>query len=163
MKATTKASQRVTAAELSRLSGYSKSSVTNFVRDGLLQKGSDGKFDCVHSLKQIQRHEVARQHDGKRPVDAELAALRASLLKTRIARLQLEIDIASGKMHPEKDCVATFGILLSTVWQEICTLPHRIQAAHPEIHGLANTVTDIVNNSADRIVEFAKQHGAKLE
>ena len=153
--------KRVTAAELSRLSSYSKSAITNFVHAGLLHKGTDGKFDCVHSLKQIQRHETARQQDGKRPVDAELAALRASLLKTRIARLQLEIDIASGKLHPIKDCVASLGLLLSSVWTEVQAMPHRIQAAHPEAPGLEATAIQIVNDSAQRLQDYAKDHGAK--
>jgi hypothetical protein len=56
---------RVTATDLSRLTGYSPSTVSRLQTAGVLQRGGDGQYDLLSSLKRIWQHEQIRQHRGK--------------------------------------------------------------------------------------------------
>lgn len=127
-------------------------------------------------------HIVPRQIDNKISL-SETAALfrqrddaknanRDLILEERAAKIEklngekrlrdLQEAEKRGELHSIKDCVASIGLLLSSVWMEVQALPNRIQSAHPEIHGLDKTATDIVNLTADRLLEFAKEHGAEI-
>lgn len=95
--------------------------------------------------------------------------LRAQKLKADVARLQaqgeeseLKMRQMRGELHSVKDCTASLGEVLSTVWMEIQALPGRIQQAFPEVPTLLPQATTIVNDSAKRLQDFAESKGVKL-
>ncbi|HUJ12066.1 MAG TPA: hypothetical protein VL171_18815 [Verrucomicrobiae bacterium] len=95
--------KRVSAAELARRSGYSRSSITRLTADGILQRGADKRFDLIDSLERIRKHESTRQQDGKHTIDPELLELRQRYMRVRIERLQWEIDVAKEKYVLSED------------------------------------------------------------
>lgn len=135
--------------------------VRDAVRYGyIVPRKIDNKISLSETAALFLQRDEAKK--ANRDLIAEKKRAEIKKLNADEELRQLELQIKRGEMLPAKDVVATFGVLLSSVWQEIMALPNRAQSAHPEIHGLEKTITDIVNSAADRIVEFAVQNGAEV-
>lgn len=155
-------SKKVTAAELSRVSGYSPPSITAWTKHGILQRDR-GRYDLAEALEAIKAHETKRASDGGHHDTGEIGKLKADLLRKRIEKLDAELAILRGKMHDTMECVASLGSVLSVVWTEITALPGRAQAAFPEIPGLESVLVSMIKETAASIRTFAEQTGADIK
>jgi len=128
------------------------------IRGGLAVR-EDGKIELAVAKKWFQ---------DKADAKTDTAELKRQKLQTEIdrnlaaaKRTNLELAAMRGELHSKKDCCASLGQLLVTVWMEFAALPARGQSAHPEIQGLEKTLTDLINPISDKLQGFAKQHAGK--
>ena len=105
---------------------------------------------------------------GRHINQTKIAELRRLKLQAEIddkraaSRLKgLEEAKQRGEMHDIKECEGSLGLLLSTTWQEIMALPSRLQAAFPENPNVESVAVTLVNDTADRLQAFLKEHGPK--
>jgi len=159
-KVKTSADGYYTQTEIALLLKTNYQTLQTAIRDGLPVR-ADGKISLAEAKDWYRtKHEV-------RETGAQLRhKLLAQELKTKRTKHELaEVELSEkrGELHPIKDCVASLGAILTTVNREIQALPARAQAAMPEAVGLEKVLTEIVNDAAVRIRDYAKEKGAKLE
>lgn len=98
---------RVTAAELSRITGYSPSTISRLQTAEVLQRDSDRLFDLPNSIRRILQHEEVRQHPGKHPDGDTVPATPEGEFHWRLRKMLLsvmEIYVATAtlcKQHKE--------------------------------------------------------------
>lgn len=143
--------QRVTAATLADLTDYAPSTISAWQQDGTLKRGRDGLFDLLESLRAIAEHENARDNDGNaKSQHAEIAALRAELLRQRIIGAIHENKVAAGLVHGKEECCLSLTSIISVLSTELNGLPGLIAAGHPEIPGLRKSVEEVVDGMVKR-------------
>ncbi len=134
--------------------------IKNLCRDkGIEKRKSDGKYlltDVESALK-----DKNESIDANRDLKREKTLAEIQKLKTSEEKAKLENDILRGEYHAQRECVGSLGIIFSTVWNEIQSLPARAQTAYPEIKGIDKTITDIVNVSAEKLKDYFTQKTGK--
>lgn len=114
----------------------------------------DGKVNIDEMKSYLDSKLDLRQRGLKLSVEKKAAEI--AKLKSATEKQELEKAVMRGEMHPTKECSRSLGHVLTTVWMEIMALPSRIQAAFPEIPNVEKVVTEIVNDSASKLQDYAK-------
>jgi phage terminase Nu1 subunit (DNA packaging protein) len=124
-----------------------------------LEEREDGKVSLVKAEAWFKQ----RHLDKSTSTELRAEKMRAEIAKHRAVQEKAELELAQmrGELHPVKDCAASLGQLLTTVWMEIQAFPHRIQTAFPHVPNLEKTAVDIVNTSARRLQDYGKRNAGK--
>jgi phage terminase Nu1 subunit (DNA packaging protein) len=124
----------VTAEELAALTRYSPSTVSTWVKRGLLSRNAAGKLDLAASLSAIKQHEAQRLHEGQRVGETgELGALRQELLRKRIAKLDFELNVARGKVHDKAACCDSLQVIREAEKHALYALAPRVASKFGEL------------------------------
>jgi len=138
--------------------GCSRDALKNACRDTLVVQ-DNGKL----LLKDVREY-----FRGRRTAQVDAVELKRQKLEAEVADKKaatklkgLEESRLRGEMHAVKDCSASIGLLLSTTWQEIMALPSRLASAFPENPRIEGVAVSLVNECADRLQDFLKEHTPK--
>jgi hypothetical protein len=122
----------VTGAELAAIAGdYSPATISRLTKSGVLHRNKAGRYDIAESLQAIIAHEQRRLHEGTHN-DPVLAPLRAKLLRKRIALMDHQLNVETGKVHAKDGCTAARIVVYSGMRQVLVSMPSRVSSAVPE-------------------------------
>ena len=104
-----------------------------------------------------------REQQKAKAAELKLTKLRAEVrqLKTRDEERKLGMAIKRGELHPIRECQASLGEALASIFTQLQGLPQRLQSAFPEATGLKDVTIRELNKSIGQIREYAKAHAGK--
>jgi len=116
----------------------------------------DGRFIPAKVREWLVQREKDKQELARVRLQKAKADLRDKRKVTQERRQRMRIK--SGELHDGKQCDASLGEVLMTIWAEVEAMPDQGQAAFPEIPNLATVLREIVNKSAVKLEAYAKLH-----
>jgi len=126
-----KQKQSVNAQELGELTGYAKSTICIWLKNGVLSRNKAGKLDVADSIARIRSHEQQRKHEGKHP--GPTAALRDRYLQKKIDLLDHQLAIARGSVHNKVACACSLTEARVAESRNLMALGDRLATRFPEL------------------------------
>ncbi|WP_316203349.1 hypothetical protein [Bradyrhizobium sp. SZCCHNS3051] len=115
----------VTAAELARLLGIARGTVSNLASDGVLPRDGRGTFDPSKAVQAYIRHKVTSATAGDENV-ASLTAERSRLARLKADRAEIEARTMAGELVPAADIEAAWLKVVGVVRARILAIPTKL-------------------------------------
>jgi phage terminase Nu1 subunit (DNA packaging protein) len=117
----------VTAAELARLLGIARGTVSNLASDGVLPRDGRGTFDPPKAVQAYIKYKVASSTAGDENV-ASLTAERSRLARLKADRAEIEAKTMAAELVPAADVQAAWLKIVGVVRSRILAIPTKLAA-----------------------------------
>jgi phage terminase Nu1 subunit (DNA packaging protein) len=117
----------VNAAEIGRILGISRGTVSNLTTDGVLPRADRGQYDIAETVQAFIRHKLARVSTDD-PAVASLTAERSRLARLKADQVEREAMVEAGALIPAAEIEAAWLTVVAAVRSRILAVPSKLAA-----------------------------------
>ncbi len=115
----------VNAAEIGRILGISRGTVSNLTTDGVLPRADRGQYDVADTVQAFIRHKLARATASDENV-ASLTAERSRLARAKADAAERDAAVASGELVRADDVRKTWLGIVAAIRSRMLLIPAKI-------------------------------------